>query len=172
MKIIAIVGPESTGKSWLSEKLAEHFHTQWVPEFAREYIDGLDRPYQRGDLLEIARGQVALEDNLISEANEILFCDTNLYVIKIWSEHKYGQCDPWIIDKIHQRKYDLHLLTYIDVPWEEDPQREHPQLRNYFYDVYYNELVKDGVKFEEVKGLNETRLESAIRSVNETFNIQ
>ncbi len=172
MKKVAIIGPESTGKSWLAEKLAVHFHTHWVPEFARQYIEGLDRPYQRNDLLEIAKGQIDLEDTLEQEANGILFCDTNLYVIKIWSEHKYGQCDPWILHQIRQRKYDLHLLTYIDIPWEDDPQREHPHLRNYFYDVYHSELVKGGVKFEEVKGLNETRLESAIMSVKRIINIQ
>ncbi|HLF34447.1 MAG TPA: ATP-binding protein, partial [Cyclobacteriaceae bacterium] len=89
MKKIAIVGPECTGKSWLAQKLAEHFSASWAPEFAREYIDRLDRPYNRGDLLAIAKGQAKMEDHVTEGAGDLLFCDTNLLVIKVWSEHKY-----------------------------------------------------------------------------------
>lgn len=169
MKKISITGPECTGKSWLSEKLAEHFNTVWVPEYARDYIGKLTRPYQKSDLLEIAKGQLDLENSMMTEANEILFCDTDLYVIKVWSEHKFGQCDPWIIKEIQSHPYDLRLLTYIDIPWEEDPQREHPGMRNYFYDVYYKELERDAVKFEEIRGLNQDRLDMAIEAINKTL---
>ena len=165
MKKIAIIGPECTGKSWLSRNLAEHFDTLWVPEYAREYLNQLDRPYQRSDLLSIAKGQIESEDRLTEQANELIFCDTNLYVIKIWSEHKFGQCDPWILEEIAKRKYNLHLLTSIDIPWEEDPQREHPQMRKYFFDVYHNEMIHIKTKFSVIKGLNDSRLKAAIQAV-------
>ena len=165
MKIISIVGPECTGKSWLSQKLAEHFHTVWVPEYAREYIGRLKRPYRYDDLLEIAKGQISLENSTLEKANEVMFCDTDLYVTKVWSEHKFGHSDPWILNEIRNRSYDLRLLTYIDIPWEEDPQREHPGMRKYFYDVYYRELERDAVKFEEIRGLNQDRLDAAIHAV-------
>ena len=60
MKKVVVIGPESTGKSTLSEKLAAHFNTVWTPEYAREYVDQLTRPYEQTDLLEIAAGQLAL----------------------------------------------------------------------------------------------------------------
>ena len=88
MKRIAIVGPECTGKSWLSQRLADHYHTRWVQEYAREYIDHLDRSYNMADLTEIAKGQIALEDEAANEAGDLIFCDTNLFVIK------YGRTDP------------------------------------------------------------------------------
>jgi len=169
MKRIAIIGPECTGKSWLSQKLSEYYNTVWVPEYAREYIDQLDRPYNRNDLIQIAKGQVELEDRLAGTANGLLICDTNLIVIKVWSEHKFGQCDPWILQEINRRTYDLYLLTYIDIPWEQDPQREHPQLRNYFYDVYYRELMNTKTRFSVVTGLGESRLQAAINLVNEVL---
>ena len=59
---ITITGPESSGKTTLARQLAEAFDTLWVPEYAREYIDQLNRPYRESDLLEIAKGQVARED--------------------------------------------------------------------------------------------------------------
>lgn len=166
MKKVAIVGPECTGKSWLSENLASHYGSRWVPEYAREYIDRLDRPYVMNDLLEIAKGQVRLEDEISEKEDQILFCDTDLFVIKVWSEHKYGRCHPWILEEIRNRYYDLHLLTYVDLPWKEDPQREHPGMRNYFYDVYFNELKNGNIRFSEIRGLNEARLQSAIDAVN------
>ena len=104
-----------------------------MPEYAREFIDRLNRDYQESDLVDIAKGQIASEVNLEAQANNLLICDTNLLVLKIWSEYKYGACDQEILDLIKKRKYDLYLLTYIDVPWADDPQREHPHLRDFFY---------------------------------------
>ncbi|MCD4681228.1 MAG: ATP-binding protein, partial [Bacteroidales bacterium] len=86
IKRIAITGPESTGKSQLAKKLAEHYNTVWVPEFAREYLNIINRPYGQADILDIAKGQVESEDRLANFAKKILFCDTEAIVTKIWSE--------------------------------------------------------------------------------------
>ncbi|HRH35688.1 MAG TPA: ATP-binding protein, partial [Catalimonadaceae bacterium] len=75
---IAIVGPESTGKSELAKDLAAHFETTWVPEVARTFLHTLNRPYNREDVERIARLQVEEEEKKEKEANEILFCDTTL----------------------------------------------------------------------------------------------
>ena len=130
---IAIVGPESTGKSSLAEQLAVHYNTLWVPEYARAYLDKLSHPYTESDLLDIARGQLAMESSLSKKASRYLFCDTNLHVIKIWSEYKYKRCHTEILRNLHNDNYALHLLTNIDLPWEYDPQREHPHLRDFFF---------------------------------------
>ena len=97
-----------------------------VEEYARAYLSHLQRPYGPEDLLLIARGQVSSEEALVSKANKVLICDTDLYVIKVWSHFKYGYCHPEILETIASRKYDLYLLSYIDGPWQFDPQREHP----------------------------------------------
>src|SRR5690606_33055147 len=96
IKKIAIIGPESTGKSTLTKALASKFGEPWVEEYARPYLEKLDREYQYGDLLEIAKGQLKLEDQREKLAKRMLFCDTNLYVIKVWSDHKFQKTDPWI----------------------------------------------------------------------------
>ena len=88
-KRILILGPESTGKSTLAEDLAHHFGEPWVPEFAREYLEKIDRPYRFEDLVEIGKGQVLLEDQQAEKAKNFLFCDTDLRVIHIWSEHRF-----------------------------------------------------------------------------------
>lgn len=152
IKKVAIIGPECTGKSELSGYLAEHFQTEWVPEYARGFLDNLPRPYVEDDLLTIAHGQLRLEDAFMRTARKVLFCDTNLYVIKVWSLFKYNHCHADILDKIATRKYDLYLLTGVDLPWEEDPQREHPHQREELYTLYLNELKNQDTPFLEIKG--------------------
>ncbi len=164
---IAVVGPECTGKSWLCAQLAHYYQTQWVPEAARAYLEHLKRPYQYDDLTVIARLQLKSESTyFISEQTKrFLFCDTNLLVIKIWSDFKYGKTDPWITETLHQQHYDLHILTNIDLPWEEDPLREHPNRRNELFELYVKELNSLGVNYTIVSGVGECRLQNAIRAI-------
>jgi NadR type nicotinamide-nucleotide adenylyltransferase len=159
---IAITGPESTGKSQLAEELAEYYNTVFVPEYARGYIDRLNRPYNLEDILEIAKGQIREEERRIQQATRLLFCDTELIVTKIWGEVKYGICDPWILEKIEENKYDLFLLCNIDLPWEEDPQREHPHMREKLFSLYLDELTERGFPFKVVSGTGKERLMNAI----------
>jgi NadR type nicotinamide-nucleotide adenylyltransferase len=162
---VAVIGPECTGKSVLSARLAEHFQTVWVQEYAREFIASLSRPYIEEDLVTIAHGQLRLEDDGERIANKILFCDTNLYVIKIWSEFKFGRTNEEILKLIEARVYDLYLLTNIDIPWEEDPQREHPRKREELYRMYLEEMKNQTVPFVEIKGEGEARTAIAIQAV-------
>lgn len=167
MKKIVVIGPESTGKSTLSAQLAAHYQTLWVPEFAREYLTQLNRPYEQEDLLQMAKGQLKSEDTAAEKANELLICDTDLHVIKVWSEAKYGDCDPRILELIASRKYDLYLLTYIDIAWEDDPLREHPkpEEREYFYQIYRDIVMNSGTPWADIRGGYEQRLQTAIAAV-------
>lgn len=162
---MAVIGPECTGKSELSKFLAGHFKTEWVPEYAREYIDKLSRPYEEDDLIKIAEGQLEKENEHAIMANRLLICDTNLYVIKVWSEYKYGRTKPFILDAIASTRYDLYLLTYIDIPWEEDPQREHPMKREELFNIYLNEMQRQSVPFVVIRGAREQRRTDAIKAI-------
>ncbi len=166
-----ITGPESTGKTELSKGLAGFFNTVWVPEYAREYIDKLGRPYVQDDILKIAERQLENEQKLKGKAHQFLFADTSMLVAKIWSEFVFGSCDPWIEEKLHTHKYDLYLLCDIDMPWEYDPQREHPEARQELFNLYHQELKKHGFPFVIISGLGEQRLKNAISAVTRHFNI-
>lgn len=159
---IAITGPESTGKSVLAEQLAVHYRTCWVPEYARAYLDQLGRPYEEPDLLRIAEGQLAAEVKAESQASGILFCDTELTVIKIWSEVKYGRCDAGILEMLDSQRYDIYLLCDIDLPWTYDPLREHPDRRRFLFDYYHRELTAMQRPFAVVQGTGSSRLENAV----------
>ncbi|MCB9045124.1 MAG: ATP-binding protein [Chitinophagales bacterium] len=169
VKKIVVIGPESTGKSTLSAALAVELGTLWVPEYAREYLERLDRPYEQNDLIEIAKGQVKLEDELAAKVSGTLICDTDLNVIKVWSEAKYNACDRYITEQIAERKYDLYLLTYIDTEWEDDPLREHPapEERTYFYNIYRDIVQNSNQPWVDIRGTHEERLKSAMDAVRQ-----
>jgi NadR type nicotinamide-nucleotide adenylyltransferase len=167
IKKVCIIGPECTGKTVLSETLARHLNTVWVEEYARAYLNRLNQPYEEADLIKIAHGQVRMEDEWVKDANRVLVCDTNLIVIKVWSEFKYGHCAKEILNIISERKYDLYLLTYIDIPWIADPLREHPDRREELYNIYLKEMKGQQVPFVEIKGTEEQRLKSALAAVDQ-----
>lgn len=167
IKKVCVIGPECTGKTDLSGFLAKHYQTSWVEEYARAYLNKLGRPYQQHDLTKIAHGQLRMEDEWVQDANQLLICDTNLLVIKIWSEVKYGEVAPEIMTLIGKRHYDLYLLTYIDIPWEDDPQREHPDRRQELYDRYVKELQAQTSPIVEIKGSRDERRKQAIQAIQQ-----
>jgi NadR type nicotinamide-nucleotide adenylyltransferase len=168
---IAITGPESTGKSRLAENLAKEYKCSWVPEYAREYLAKLDRPYRYDDILEIARGHITRENNTISSSDKFLFNDTECLVTKIWCDVKFGKCHEWIIQQLDKRPHDLYLLCDIDLPWEPDPMREHPHLREYLFNLYYEELKLRKLPFEVITGIGNARLLFAIDALNKHFSV-
>ncbi|MFN6087392.1 MAG: AAA family ATPase [Cyclobacteriaceae bacterium] len=169
IKKVCVIGPECTGKTDLSTFLANHFKTTCVEEYARAYLNKLGKPYAQPDLVKIAHGQLRMEDEWLRESNKIMICDTNLIVVKVWSEHKYGSCDQEILEKMAERKYDLYLLTNIDLPWEDDPQREHPEKREHFRKIYQDEVAKTNVPFVEISGERESRRKKAVEAINAQF---
>jgi len=165
-KRIAITGPESSGKTRLAKDLAFHFKSNWVSEFAREYLEGLHEKYTLGDILSIAKGQLTREEEIAGQTAGLLFCDTDLTVTKIWSQVVFNSCPEWIEEKFIQHRYDLYLLCYPDIEWEADTLRENPDDRLLLFDMYRKELENAGFNFAIVKGRGDERLENAINFVN------
>ncbi len=166
-KRILILGPESTGKSTLAAALAAYFQEPWVPEVAREYLEKLDRTYAYEDLVQIGKQQMLLEDELAGGAKNYLFCDTDLRVIQVWSQHRYGKVDPWVLEELERRTYDLILLCATDLPWQADPLREHPDLeiRQQFFEIYKQLSHASGIPWILVSGDTDKRLSTGIQAV-------
>ena len=163
---IAIIGPESTGKTTLAKGLAAHFGTEWVPEYARQYLKELGRQYTREDLKDIAQGQLILEAQQEELVESLLICDTNLVVIKVWSEHKYGKLDQWIAEQVEKRKYQLYLLTACDVPWERDDLRESQFEREELFKKYKQFLDSNKLPYYILKGAHKERMRRSIEIIN------
>ena len=173
LKKVVVVGPESTGKTTLCEQLAEHYNTLWCPEFAREYLMTHAVDYNYEDLLTIAKGQIDLEEKFIAKAStqnlSTLFIDTDMYVMKVWSEFVFEKCHRFILDQIVKRKYDLYLLCNVDLPWTPDELREYPSIetRKKLFSIYKDAMLNQTVPWIEINGNYEERLQKAISAVDE-----
>lgn len=168
-KKIVVIGPESTGKSTLCEQLADHYQTQWVPEYARQYLMDLSRPYDYEDLLLIAKGQLEQEDHIAaSRPMPQVFIDTDMFVMKVWCEFVFGKCHRFILDQIAIRKYDAYLLCNTDLPWVADPLREYPDLesRELLYRMYRDLLINQTSPWTEIRGGYEERFGKAVSFVD------
>ena len=165
MKVV-ITGPESTGKSWLTKSLARHYNIPFVEEYARMYLEQTDGRYSEKDLLKIARGQMTLEDQVTSENPGFVLCDTSLEVIRIWSEWKYGNCHPEILEQSFKRQPDLYLLLKPDVPWFPDKLRENPDDRYELYEKYRSTLNEYDAKIIEVGDYWEHRFHASIVAID------
>lgn len=172
IKKIVVIGPESTGKSTLCTQLAAHYNTTWCPEYARDYLLQNGIHYTYDDLLTIAYGQLALEDQYVQEAmaagKQHVFIDTDLYVMKVWCEFVYGKCHPEILSLIPQRSYTHYLFCNIDLPWVQDELREYPneQPRRELYNMYKDILLNQPTPFTCINGGYEQRLQTAIAAVD------
>lgn len=169
---VVLFGPESTGKTTLSEQLARHYNTVWVAEYAREYLqhkwNNERKTCEPEDLLPIAEGQMKLENTLSAKATDVLICDTDLLETKVYSEAYYiGDCDPILEKYAVQNSYDLYFLTYIDVPWVGDDLRDKPNEREEMFDYFRDTLEKYNRNFVILKGDKKTRLKTAIFHINE-----
>jgi nicotinamide riboside kinase len=164
---IAIVGPESTGKSTLAKSLAFYFDEPWVPEIARNYMANLNRPYDLNDIINMAKLQLQEEQELISKSKKYLFCDTTLLVNKIWASFVFKEV-PDEIEKLYQvNNYPLHLLCDIDLPWEFDALREHPFHRLELLELYENDLKQSGANYFKVNGMEQERFKRALNAIKE-----
>ncbi|MCR9249709.1 MAG: ATP-binding protein [bacterium] len=166
IKKIAIVGPESSGKTTLAQQLAQELGDPWVEEYAREYLNNLGRPYDESDLVEIAKGQVDSERNSASKASKYVICDTDMVVIRIWSLEKFGDISGSLeIQMNSEIPADIYLLTDPNIPWEYDPLRENPYDRQYLFDQYKFYLRNGGFRFKIISGSKEDRLQLALEAV-------
>lgn len=170
---IAVVGPESTGKSTLCELLAQHYNTVYVPEYAREYFTknmNIDH-FSLSDLESVYIQQIENEQKAMQTANRFLFCDTTLITGKIWCLEDFNQVPGFISDNITKIKYDLYLLSNNDVAWEKDELRKGSHNRDYIFTRNKEELELLNAHYRIIAGTDSDRLNGAIKHIEELFKI-
>ncbi|MDO8896020.1 MAG: ATP-binding protein [Bacteroidales bacterium] len=181
LKRIAVTGPESTGKSWLAEKLAAYFHAEWIPEYAREYLDnatasnehpGLAKPqtnternYSLSDIEKIAMMQMELIEKEAKKTKGLLIADTEMLVCSVWAEYVFGEIPESISNLTKNQHFDLYLLCNTDIPWEADALREHPNERAVIFAKYESALIQRGWPYVIISGLHNERLNNAVQAI-------
>lgn len=173
---VVLFGPESTGKSTLAKKLAEHYNTVFVPEYSRIYAEDKlkrDQLLTKEDVLPIAEGQMRLENAQVSKANSVLICDTDLLETKVYAEAYYKEpCPPVLKKYALENTYDLYFLAYIDIPWQADDLRDKPHERESMFKAFENELKTYQRPYVLLKGSIEDRFEIATTHIDKLIKQQ
>lgn len=162
---IAVVGPESTGKTTLVEALADHYGCVYTQEYARVYLEQDGPGYAEEDLVSIASGQLMVEAEAQKLAagtgRPLIICDTDMLTVRIWSEEKFGRARPLLEQLARDVAYDHWLLCRPDIPWEPDPLRENPHDRDRLFAVYEDALRRLERPYTIIEGEREQRLAAA-----------
>lgn len=159
---VAITGPESSGKTSLTEALSEALNGTLFLEYGREYLEGLTRDYTQDDLDRICEGHLA---QFINCPDSLQIIDTDFVVLKVWSTVKYKTVSDAIQMEIDANHFDLHILCAPDIPWEYDPMREHPEMREELFEMYVKELTEAQKNYIIVSGSEVARLEKSCEAI-------
>jgi nicotinamide riboside kinase len=180
MHKIVFTGPESSGKSTLAALIAEHLQMHWVQEYARYFLQHLDREYVQDDLLAIAKGQLLLEQEGLMLAEQqnlpLLICDTDWTVLHIWETYRFRRQELvpgatrwqalWQQDTTPATHY---FLCAPDFPWQDDSLREHPEERDILFEWYKNLLQVAHLPFTVLRGSVEERMREVMRGISRTY---
>jgi len=167
MKKIVLIGPESTGKSTLTQQLAAHFDTVFVEEYGRTYCEKFGNDCDALDLVHIAAGQLFLEDEAAKTARHgLLFCDTDALLTQTYAELYLGSCPDFIAELARTRPYDLTLLLDTDVPWMNDSIRLFADRRQWHFNRLRELLETQNRPYVVISGNFEERFERAVQAVN------
>lgn len=159
---IGISGPESSGKTALASALSRHFAEPYVPEYARLYLCARGSVYTAEDIHLMEQGQLRWEREAESLARQILFCDTDHLVFRIWKKYKAPHDTRYVLPLCH-----FHFICKPDIPWAYDPLREHPQLRDQLFTDYLSLADQLNVKYAIVEGNFPERISLAVKKVTE-----
>lgn len=166
MKRVLVTGPESTGKTELVNYLSERYGGVAVEEYARAYVEGLDRPYTFEDVEHIALQQLSSYGKEYPGKDWVFF-DTWLMITRVWFELVYQRVPQWLDDAMREAEFDLVLLCAPDLPWVADSVRENGgEQRERLFERYENELKGFGMDWELVSGKGEARFLLAEKIIN------
>lgn len=168
LKKISITGPESSGKTTLALALANHFGFSYVAEYSREYLQFGGKIISSKDLVSIAKMQLEAERQAL-QSTEIIVCDTDILVLKIWNEEKFSPLHPALNALFKYHEYDYTLLCTPDLKWESDPLRENPADRDRLFELYKRDLLQKKIKFDIITGNGRSRFDKAKELINAYF---
>jgi len=164
---IAILGPESTGKTILAQSLASYYQSDWIKEIARGYIEDLGREYTYQDVEKIAKLSVEAYEKVKNDPKPIFF-DTELIITKIWFEVVFGEIPEMMDHWMKEMEFDAYLLCLYDLPWQPDPVRENGgEMRKLLFYKYKTEIEKLKKPYHIVKGSGKERIKNAVNSLSE-----
>jgi len=170
---VVVTGPESTGKTNISDFLSRELGAVWIPEYARYYVSSLKEKYTYSDIEHIAGKQIDDYKKYCQSGSGIVIFDTWLIITKVWFEVVYGKYPSWLDAGIRDLPVDLYLICAPDIPWEADDVRENGNAaRELLFKRYIEEIGALGTAFKIISGNGRARNLMALKAVNDLKRIR
>ncbi|WP_395021417.1 AAA family ATPase [Dongia sp.] len=167
---VAVVGPESCGKTELCRDLAKHFQTEWCPEWARMFLEAEGNRYPvDSDYPLIAKAHAIAEDALAKQATRVLISDTDAVCTQIAAERLNNFADPFVDRLVRERRYDLRLVMGDDVPYAADPLRYGIDKRQFSTSEFEQAYRDLGAPFITIRGDWAARFTQAVTAIRQVL---
>ncbi len=164
---VVFLGAESTGKSTLTEAMAQRYDTRPVPEIGRLVWEQKRGQLSVSDYVDIAARHRAAEDAALLEANRFLFVDTNA-VTTLLLGFCYRQLDmpppelrAWA-DACKER-YAYTFVCDDDIVFEQDGWRDDASWRERVQGMVLYDLEMRGIEYRIVRGPLSARIDAVAR---------
>jgi len=164
LRRIAIVGAESTGKSWLARALADVLRARgetvcWVQEHLRHWCEREGRTPLAHEQPSIALAQAKA---VLAIPSGTVIADTTPLVTAVYSHQLFADESLYPMALAHQRLYDMTLVTGLDIRWEAQWLRDSPEGRLPIDGLLREALTRSALDFRVIYGQGLTRLNNAL----------
>ena len=78
----------------------------------------------------------------------------------------FGRSPQEVLDELPKHHYDLYLLLNIDLPWQDDPLRDFPHMREHFMAIWHKELTDLKANYVLISGTGPGRYERAVAAID------
>jgi nicotinamide riboside kinase len=169
--VVVLLGAESTGKTTLARELgatlsARGLRVEVVTEALREFCVAAARTPRVDEQAGIAGQQSERIDAAAARA-DVVVADTSALMIAVYSELVFGDASLYASALEAQQRYDLTLVTALDLPWRADGlQREGAHVRAPVDALLRRALDGAGIAFTTIAGVGALRPEAALRAVD------
>lgn len=163
---VVLMGAESTGKSTLSERLAQEFETEHVEEYGREHYAARGGRLDLDDYVRIAQVHREREGEAVRRTNRYLFIDTNAVTTMFFS-HYYNRDSLPELRRLADEcatRYRHVIVCDDDIPFEQDGWRDNVVWRGRMQGMVLHDLATRRIPFHVVAGSLEERV-AQVRSI-------
>lgn len=172
VKLICIIGAESTGKTTLSQALAAQFSCPWVAEYLRDFCISRGRtptPHEQSMILETqVIHEMSAQVTALQRDCPYVFCDTAPLLTAIYSNFVFGDISLYARARALHSRYALTLLLQPDIAWVADGmQRDGAHVREPVTHLIERELAAINAPVTRISGNGDARIQAAIQAIRD-----
>ena len=165
---VVLLGTESTGKTTLTQKLADYFKCSAVTEAARDIVDD-SKDFAFEDLYTIAHEHAERINEAVAGNSPLSIIDTDIHITKSYAQFVFKKQLPVSENIMLTNKANLYLYLNNDVEYIQDGTRLNEDDRNAL-DQHHRKILRDhNISIMEISGDWEQRFTTAVQYISDNI---